>query len=194
MPHPPPRRIRPTSVIQGFCADAHGLAMKCCWWVLLCTHLFEPWCWCFAVVVHSLHTNIKYMLGGVVVRIYLVFMIFCTCLQFALIDIFMLHPFPLRTHPPTVIQGFCADAHSLPMKCCWWVVLYAFIWCWWFFALVVYFGVQFTVDDTWYLVYSCYTHPPCAHTHPPSIQDFMRWRVWLNKEMLLVGGVVARTQ
>ena len=82
------------------------------------------------------------LLVGGVVRIYLVVLIFCTfSLQFTLIDIFILHPPPRRTHPPTVIQGFCADARGITMKCCWWVALYAFIWTMVliiFFALVVY--------------------------------------------------------
>ena len=64
------------------------------------------------------------LVGGFVVGLFLVLMFLCTCWQFTLIDIFILHPPPLCTHPTTVIQDFCADAHCLTRKC-WWRVLYA---------------------------------------------------------------------
>ena len=81
--YPPPLPTHLPTVTQGFCADAHGLTMN------------------------------EYMVVGVVVRTFLMLMIFCTCCsQFTLVDIFILPP-PLRTHPTTVIQDFCADAHGL---------------------------------------------------------------------------------
>ena len=55
--------------------------------------------------------TMKSMLVGGGVRIGLV-LIFCTCLQLALVDIFILPP-PLRPTPTPVIQNFCADAHGL---------------------------------------------------------------------------------
>ena len=60
--------------------------------------------------------TMKSMLVGGGVRIGLV-LIFCTCLQLALVDIFILPPPPLRTHPTTEIQEVCGDAHGSKRKC-----------------------------------------------------------------------------
>ena len=110
----PPLRTHPTTVIQDFCADAHGLTRKCC----LCVVLYAP-------------TNIRAWLNNEINAVggccctHFFGVDFCTCcLELTLIGIFILTP-PLRTHQTTVIQDLCADAHGLTRKCCWWVVLYA---------------------------------------------------------------------
>ena len=70
------------------------------------------------------------MVGGVVVRIYLDhdvddfvrMLLFTVCTLIRIPGIYVTSP-PLRTHPLTVIQGFCADAYGSTRKCCWWVLL-----------------------------------------------------------------------
>ena len=66
------------------------------------------------------------VVGGVAVRIFLTIVIFCTYLSFTVYANWYIDTTPpLRTHPTTVKQDFCADAHGFTRECCWWVVLYA---------------------------------------------------------------------
>ena len=103
-----------------------------------------------------LHFLSMLLVGGVVVRIYLVVLIFCMfCLQFTLIDIFILHPSPLRTHPPTA------------MKCWWWVALYAFIW-------TMVFMIFLSLATVYTLIDIFIVHP-ASPAHPPTHLDTSRF-------------------
>ena len=97
MLHPSrPLRTHLTTVIQGFCADAHGLTMK------------------YVLVV-----------GGVVVGIFLVLVDFLHLLT-VYTNGYIYTTSPLPAHTPNHRNTrFFADAHGLTRKCCWWVVLYA---------------------------------------------------------------------
>ena len=178
IPHTPALRTHPTTVIQDFSADAHGLTRKCCWAVFYAPSNRRAW----------LNKEINFGDG-------------CCCTLFlGVVDFWHLFTvytnwyiyttLPLPTHPTTVMQDLCAEAHGLTRKCCWWVVLYA------------------------------PTNKPHSPTNPfpPSHESrFLRWPASLNsdsdprtysgtqkwrkpanavanKEKLLVGDVVVRTQ
>ena len=66
---------------------------------------WENICMCFVVMIFYAILHVFYSLPGTYAILILI------------IDTFtLLHRPPMRTHPPTVIQGFCADAHGLTMK------------------------------------------------------------------------------
>ena len=119
--HPPPPEQSRTSLNARFFPWRAWLniEMLVVGGVVVC-NLFGPWCWLFAIV-YSLHTN------------------WYICI---------LHPLPLRTHPPTLI------------------LLWSFL-CWraWLNMEML------LVGGVVVLTQQISTYPP-THTHPTTIQGF----------------------